>query len=352
MGITDAITQHDHEQVFFYRDREIGLLAIIAIHNTALGPSLGGCRMRAYSSADAALNDVLRLAEGMTYKHALCGNNLGGGKGVIVRDSHFKKGRGDIFKSFGRAVEAMGGRYITAEDMGTSVADMEVVRQVTQHVAGTDLNTGGGGDPSPWTARGVFEGMRAALEYKCGSDSFQGRHVAIQGIGHVGIHLATLLIEAGARLTITDTHASSLEECARKLGAETVDPQDIFTVPCDIFAPCAVGAILSQESVPRLQCDIIAGAANNQILGEATEGMLMERGILYAPDFAINAGGAILCASEQEEGGYREDRVRERVGRIYDTTSRILEASQRDKVSPCQVAINMAKERIAKASKD
>jgi leucine dehydrogenase len=351
MGVTDVIVSDDHEQVFFYRDRFVGLTAIIAIHDTTLGPALGGTRMRAYASTDEALTDVLRLAEGMTYKHALCGNNLGGGKGVIVHDSHFKEGRADLLQSYGRAVETLGGKYITAEDMGTSVADMEVVREVTDHVSGFDSEKGGGGDPSPWTARGVFEGMRACLERHHGSPSYAGRHIAIQGIGHVGYHLAKLLAGEGAQLTITDTNPSRLAEASREFGAQVVDPHQILKVPCDVFAPCAVGGIISRETAPRLQCKIVAGAANNQILGEGTEAILQERGILYAPDFAINAGGAILCASEQEPGGYEHGWVETRVKRIYETIAQILDEATKREELPVNVAIRLARERIDEARK-
>lgn len=351
MGVTDAIVSEDHEQVLIFRDRSVGLLTIIAIHDSTLGPTLGGCRMRSYPSADEALIDALRLAEGMTWKHALCGNNLGGGKSVIVHDSHFNEGRSDLLRSFGRAVDSLGGKYITAEDMGTSVRDMEVVRQVTKHVSGFDPEKGGGGDPSPWTARGVFEGMRACLERKFGSASFADKHIAIQGIGHVGYYLAEMLAAEGAQLTVTDTNPSQLAEASRKFGARMVDHHQIYKTPCDVFAPCAVGAIINPETAPRLQCQIIAGAANNQILGDGTEAVLQERGILYAPDFAINAGGAILCASEQEAGGYSLTWVEERVRRIYDTISRILdEADTRNELAG-QVAVRLARQRIESARK-
>lgn len=346
MGVTDAITRQNHEQVCLYNDRLTGLLAIIAIHDTTLGPALGGCRMRSYLSVDEAFTDALRLAEGMTYKHALCGNELGGGKAVIVHESHFERGRKELLQGFGHAVETLKGKYITAEDMGTSVADMEVVREVTKHVSGFDPERGGGGDPSPWTAKGVFQGMRACLERTFGSPSFEGRHVAIQGIGHVGFFLAQLLTEAGARLTVTDTNPSRLEDLRAELGAEVVDPHEIVKTPCDIFAPCAVGGIITSQSAPRLRCKIIAGAANNQILGEGTEAILHNQNILYAPDFAINAGGAILCASEQQPGGFNPSWVNERVERIYKTIGQILDEAKERSEMPVDVAIRLAKERI------
>ena len=350
----------DHEEVAFFRDKSSGILAIIAIHSTVLGPSLGGCRMMQYQSLDDALTDVLRLSQGMSYKNSLAGLRLGGGKAVIVADRKMKEGRPELFRKFGEFVESLKGRYITAEDLGTSVEDMNSVLKSTKYVTGRDSATGGGGDPSPYTALGVLGGMKACVNFVWGSPELKNRHVAVQGVGHVGLELCRLLSAEGAKLTVCDSRAEAGEIAKKKYGAEVVPSAEIYGVSCDIFAPCATGGILNPESVPKLQAKIIAGAANNQISGgqllpggavigpEVVEESIRARGIVYAPDFAINSGGVILCYDELEPGGFTPSRVLERVSRISGTIGRILEESRTSGQSPGTIAVRLAKERITK----
>ncbi len=349
MDISRPVIDRRFEGLAFFTHEATGARAIIAMHNSVLGPTLGGCRMLQYPSFELALTDALRLAEGMTYKNSLAGLNLGGGKSVLIAPRDLVDGRAELFEWFGDAVKSLGGRYYTAEDMGTSVADMNAVLRRCPFVAGRDLSVGGGGDPSPYTARGVFEGMRACLERAFGSDSFEGRHVVIQGVGHVGAFLARHVREAGARLTLCDTHEANLAASCRELSAERASANDVYDIPCDIFAPCAVGGILNRDTIARLRCSIIAGAANNQLIDESAETLLNHRKILYAPDFAINSGGVILCADELEPGGFTPARVMERVMRIYHTVGRVLDEAARTKELAGAVAIKLAEARIAEA---
>ena len=366
MSVLSKISTSGHEQVVFFQQpathpassaRRGGsasgtgesLIAIVAIHDSTLGPALGGCRMHAYGSLDEALNDVLRLSEGMTFKNSLAGLNLGGGKAVIVKDRATQEGRADLFRTFGRWVSSLDGKYITAEDMGTSVSDMTAVLECCSHVAGKDPSLGGGGDPSPWTALGVVCGMRASLERVFGSPDFTGRTVAVQGAGHVGQYLIAHLVQAGAKVIVADTRNEPLDSVRKTYDVEVVAPKDIVSVPCDIFAPCAMGAIVNPDTVRSLSCKIIAGAANNQLSDSAIEAELARRGIAYAPDFAINAGGVIMCADEFEPGGYTESRVRSRVERIYETVGAVLDRAKSSGQSTAEVAIQLAKERIARA---
>lgn len=349
MSVLDEISSRGHEQVQFFFNRSTGLRAIVAIHDTTLGASLGGCRMRQYSSIDDALFDVLSLSEAMTYKNSLAGLNSGGGKSVIIADHMMTKGRDELFSNFGQVVQSLAGKYITAEDMGTSVADMGAILRSTEYVTGRDPKIGGGGDPSPYTATGVFDGIKACLERVFGLGSYMGRHFAVQGIGHVGYGLAKLLVEAGGKLTIADTRNKELEAAAREFSAQVVAPEKIVSTPCDVFVPCAVGRVINKASVGTLQCKVVAGAANNQMDGAETEKELVRRGIMYAPDFAINAGGVILCADELEPGGFTKTRVNERVSRIYHTVGKILDEAKRTQELPGAVAVRLAKERIEQA---
>lgn len=349
MNAFERLTTLGFERVSVFYNRDLNVHAIVAVHDTTLGPSLGGCRMKQYSSFDAAFDDALRLAEGMTYKNSLAGLSIGGGKSVIVR-------YGDVdptlvFPWFGHCVETFNGSYITAEDMGTSVEYMRLVQSVTAHVSGTDPSTGGGGDPSPYTARGVFQGMRAILERVFPDPSFQGKQVAIQGVGHVGWYLAKLLHDAGAQLVVSDVQTANLERAKNELGARVVGIDEIYDIPCDIFAPCAVGGIINSDTIPRLTCRVIAGAANNQLLDEEVETTLAARSIFYAPDFAINSGGVILCADEREPGGFNPVRVGERVDRIYETIGRIFDRSSQTGELTGRIALSLAKERIELARK-
>jgi leucine dehydrogenase len=347
MHIFEKMAEYRYEQLVFCHDKSTGLRAVIAIHDTTLGPSLGGCRMWPYASEEEAVVDALRLARGMTYKAAASGLNLGGGKSVIIGDPKRDKSEA-LFRSFGRYVETLGGRYIVAEDVGISPEEIEHIRVETSHVAGVDITRGGSGDPSPLTALGVFEGIRACVAEARGSDALEGVAVAVQGLGHVGYHLCRLLHEAGARMMVADLNAAAVEGTVAEFGAKAVEPDEILFVPCDVFAPCALGAVVDDETLPRLRCSIIAGSANN-VLAEARHGeALAERGILYAPDYVINAGGLINVADELE--GYNRERATKRVMRIRDSVERIIAISKRDGVPTNVAADTLALERIAAIS--
>ena len=344
MQVFERLAEYRYEQLVFCHDKATGLRAIVAIHDTTLGPALGGCRMYPYASEDDAIVDVLRLARGMTYKAAASGLNLGGGKSVIIGDPRADKSEA-LFRSFGRYIETLGGRYIVAEDVGTSTEDANFIRVETEHVVGVDVTRGGSGDPSPFTALGVLQGMRACVEEVFGTTSLEGRTVAVQGVGHVGYHLCRLLHEAGARLLVTDVDTAALGRAVGEFGAKAVEPDEILTIPCDVYAPCALGATINDASVPGLRCRIIAGSANNVLL-EARHGeALAERGILYAPDYVINAGGLINVADELE--GYNERRATKRVMRIEERIRRIIAISRRDGVATNVAADTVALERIA-----
>jgi leucine dehydrogenase len=347
MQIFEKLTEFRYEQLVFCHDQATGLRAIIAIHDTTLGPALGGCRMWPYKTEDEAVTDALRLARGMTYKAAASGLNLGGGKSVIIGDPHKDKSEA-LLRSLGRYVETLGGRYIVAEDVGISTGDMNYVQVETSHVVGVDVTYGGSGDPSPFTALGVVQGMRACVEEVFGTTSLEDRTVAVQGLGHVGYHLCRLLHDEGARLMVADLQAAAVERVVREFGAKVLEPDEILTIPCDIFAPCALGAVVNDETLPSFRCSIIAGSANN-ILAESRHGEdLAGRGILYAPDYVINAGGLINVADELE--GYNERRATKRVMRIQDSVRRIIAISKRDRVPTNVAADTMALERIAAIS--
>lgn len=347
MIIFEKLAEYRYEQLVFCHDKATGLRAIIALHDTTLGPALGGCRMYPYATEEEAVVDVLRLARGMTYKAAASGLNLGGGKSVIIGDPDTDKSE-ELFRSFGRYLETLGGRYIVAEDVGTSTEDMEYIRIETSYVVGVDVTHGGSGDPSPFTALGVVQGMRACVEEVFGSPSLEGRTVAVQGLGHVGSSLCRLLDKEGANLIVADVNPEAVERVVEKFGAKAVEPEEILSVPCDVFAPCALGAVVNDETLPDLQCSIIAGGANN-VLHEPCHGeALVERGILYAPDYVINAGGLINVADELE--GYNERRATKRVMRIYDSVKRIIAISKRDGVPTSAAADTSALERIAAIS--
>src|SRR5918997_989122 len=319
MHIFEKLSEFRYEQLVFCHDKATGLRAIIAIHDTTLGPALGGCRMWPYNTEDEAVTDVLRLARGMTYKAAVSGLNLGGGKSVIIGDPHKDKSEA-LFRSLGRYVETLGGRYIVAEDVGISTGDINYIQVETSHVVGVDVTYGGSGDPSPFTALGVLQGMRACAEEVFGTTSLEGRTVAVQGLGHVGPHLCRLLHKEGARLMVTDLTTDAVEQVVREFGAKAVEPDEILSLPCDVLAPCALGAVLNDETLPRLRCQIVAGSANNVLADSRHGGALTEHGILYAPDYVINAGGLINVADELE--GYNERRATKRVMRIEDSVRR------------------------------
>ena len=345
MKLFDEIDRRDHEQVVVCSDKKVGLRVIIAIHNTSLGPALGGTRMWSYASDEEAMRDALRLSRGMTYKAAVAGLNLGGGKAVIIGDADKEKSEA-LFRTYGRFVDTLGGRYITAEDVNTSVRDMEWVRMETRHVTGISRALGGSGDPSPVTGLGVYFGMKAAARKVFGSDSLKGKKVSIQGAGKVATYLAEHLAKEGAKIIVTDIHEDRAKSLARRLKGTFVKPDRIYDQAVDIFAPCALGGILNDDTVPRLKCAVVAGGANNQLLDEKKHTqMLIDRKIAYAPDYAINAGGLINVANELE--GYSEKRALNQAEGIYDIIGRIFEISAREGIPTTVAANKIAEDRIA-----
>ena len=345
MSVFEEMGRRDHEQLVFCHDEATGLKAIIAIHNTTLGPALGGCRMWQYDKEEDALRDVLRLSRGMTYKSAAAGLNLGGGKAVIIGDSKKMKSEA-LFRSYGRFVQSLAGRYITAEDVGTSVRDMEWVRNETDHVTGISRALGGSGDPSPFTALGVFMGMKASLKWQTGSESLAGKKVSVQGVGHVGYHLVRHIVEEGAQAIVCDIDQENLKKVTDSFqGVEVVAPDAIYDVDCDIFAPNALGAVINDETIPRLKCGIVAGSANNVLAVEEIHApALKERGILYAPDYVINAGGLINVANELE--GYNRDRATNPVSCIYDIVMDIFRIAETEGITTQKAANTLAERRI------
>ena len=342
--VFEELGKRDHEQVIFCRDEVSGLRAIIGIHNTVLGPALGGCRMFPYASERDALIDVLRLSRGMTYKAAVAGLNLGGGKAVIIGDPKVDKSE-ILWRAFGRYLEGLGGRYITAEDSGTTMDDMEMIRLETRHVTGISRSVGGSGDPSPVTAFGVFSGMKAAVEERFGRSDFRGLKIAVQGVGHVGYHLVGHLVEAGARVVVADIDLENVRKAVTDHGVEAVSPEEIYDVECDVFAPCAMGAIVNEATIPRLTCKLIAGAANNQLRDEAIDAVALgDRKILYAPDFVINAGGLMNVAKELE--GYNQERALNQAASIYSIMKRVLERAKKHNIHTFRAANNLAMDRI------
>jgi leucine dehydrogenase len=340
MEITEKTTNTDHETVLFARDTGGGYRGIVAIHSTALGPAVGGTRFWNYATEEEALTDALRLSRGMTYKTALAGLPFGGGKSIIIGDNKTSN-RESLFRAHGRVVNTLRGRYITAEDVGTSPADMDFVRLETRHVAG--LN-GLSGDPSPYTARGVFRAMQAATKFLWNTDDLSGVTVALQGCGHVGYHLAKMLHASGAKLLVTDVDDRSASRVGEEFNAETVQPTEIFSVPADIFAPCALGGVINDETVPQLKARIIAGAANNQLLDERHGEMLRERNILYAPDYAANAGGVLNGCVELL--GWNAELASRKVDEIYDTMLAIFETARAQGTPPNQAADRLVEQRL------
>lgn len=340
----NQIALHDHEQVMICQDNATGLKAIIAIHNTVLGPGLGGTRIWNYKNEADAINDVLRLSRGMTYKASISGLNLGGAKAVIIGDAGKIKSEA-FFRKFGRFVENLGGKYITAEDVNTTTQDMEYVAMETEHVVGLPESMGGGGDPSPVTAYGTYMGMKASANMAWGSDSLAGKTVAVQGIGKVGFHLLEHLHKEGAKLYVTDINEKALKAAADQFGAIVVGSEDIFDLNVNVFSPCALGAVLNTDVINRLKCQVIAGAANNQLAEEKVHGpMLLERGIHYAPDFLINAGGLINVYSEYL--GYNRERAYSATEKIYDTAMAIYKKAAAENIPTQQAATAMAEQRV------
>jgi len=341
---------NDHEQVVFCHDKDTGLKAIIGIHNTVLGPALGGTRMWKYANEWEALNDVLRLSRGMTYKSAISGLNLGGGKAVIMGDSKVDK-TPEMITSFGQFVDSLSGKYITAEDVGTTTADMDRINDVTKHVTGISESRGGSGNPSPVTAYGVYMGMKAAAMHQFGSNNLDGKKVLVQGTGHVGETLIDYLTKEGALVQISDINEARMQEVAAKYGASIFAGDDVYSADVDIYAPCALGATVNDETINRLKAKVIAGAANNQLAVEQVHGkILMEKGIAYAPDFLINAGGIINVYAEIV--GYDKAEAMRRTENIYNTTLEIFHFAEANGITTQQAAMSIAQKRIDDRKKE
>ena len=335
------LAEHEHEQVSFAYEPSCGYRGIIAIHSTVLGPALGGTRFWNYGSDGEALVDCLRLARGMTYKAAVAGLNLGGGKSVILGDNRTTR-REALFRAHGRHVESLGGRYITAEDVGTSTSDMEYIKAETNHVTGL---IGKSGDPSPVTAYGVYRGMKACVHYRSGSDRLTGKTVALQGCGSVGYHLAKLLHAEGAHIVCTDIDPQRVRRVVEECGATAVATNEIYDVRADIFAPCALGAVINDDTIRRLRVEIVAGGANNQLAEDRHGDLLEERHVTYAPDYVINGGGLINVNAELH--GWSPERARNKAGEIYDTILRVFEIAREERIPSYQAADRLAEQRIA-----
>lgn len=343
MEIFKYMEKYDYEQLLFCQDKQSGLKAIIAIHDTTLGPALGGTRMWTYKSEEEAIEDALRLAKGMTYKNAAAGLNLGGGKTVIIGDPRKDKNE-EMFRAFGRYIQGLNGRYITAEDVGTTVADMDLIHEETDFVTGISPAFGSSGNPSPVTAYGVYRGMKAAAKEAFGTDSLEGKVIAIQGVGNVAYNLCKYLHDEGASLIVTDIHKEAVQRAVDDFGAKAVDPDEIYSVECDIYAPCALGAVVNDATIPQLKAKVIAGAANNQLRESKHGDIIHEMGILYAPDYVINAGGVINVADELY--GYNRERALKKVEGVYQNIEKVIEIAKRDNVPTYVAADKMVEERI------
>jgi leucine dehydrogenase len=346
--IFETIAHTEHEEVVFCHNADAGLRAIIAIHNTVLGPALGGTRMWPYASETEAVEDVLRLSRGMTYKAAVSGLNLGGGKAVIWGDPAKDKSEA-LFRAFGRFVNSLNGRYITAEDVGIDVNDMEWVLKETEYVTGVHQVHGGSGDPSPFTAYGTLQGLQAALAKRFGNEDVGKRSYAVQGVGHVGIEFVKLLHERGAKIFVTDINQNAVQRAVDEFGAEAVGLDEIYDVDADVYSPTALGGTVNERTLPRLKCKIICGAANNQLASNAIGDELEGRGILYAPDYAVNAGGLMNVSLEID--GYNRERAMRMMRTIYHNVGRIFEIAERDGIPTYKAADRMAEERITAIGK-
>ncbi|MGM9950659.1 MAG: Glu/Leu/Phe/Val dehydrogenase [Lysinibacillus sp.] len=348
MEIFKYMEKYDYEQLVICQDKESGLKAIIAIHDTTLGPALGGCRMWTYASEEQAIEDALRLARGMTYKNAAAGLNLGGGKTVIIGDP-FKDKNEEMFRALGRFIQGLNGRYITAEDVGTTVSDMDIIHEETNYVTGISPAFGSSGNPSPVTAYGVYLGMKAAVKEAYGEESLEGKRVAVQGLGNVAYTLCEYLHRDGAHLIVTDINEKAVARVVENFGATAVAPDDIYRQDVDIFAPCALGAIINDGTIAQLKAQVIAGSANNQLQESRHGQILHEKGILYAPDYVINAGGVINVADELY--GYNRERAMKRVETIYDSLSKIFAISKEEDIPTYLAANRLAEQRIARVAK-
>ncbi|KRG70983.1 Glu/Leu/Phe/Val dehydrogenase dimerization domain-containing protein [Pseudoxanthomonas dokdonensis] len=345
--IFETLDTSGHEQVVFCHNPDAGLKAIIAIHSTVLGPALGGVRMRTYADSDMALTDALRLSRTMTYKNALAGLSVGGGKAVIIGDSTQEKTE-VLFRAFGRYVDSLGGRYITAEDVGTDVNDMENVYRETEYVVGVHQVHGGSGDPAPFTAYGALQGLMASLSRKFGNEEIGRYSIAVQGLGHIGMELVKLLRERGAKLFVTDLRSDLVEMAVEEYGAEAVKPDEIYDLPVDVFAPCAMEYSINEQTLPRLKAKVICGTANNQ-MSHVTGDEAAKRGILYAPDYAVNAGGVMNVSLEID--GYNRERAMRMMRTIYHTVNNIFNVSERENIAPQYAADRIAENRIRSIGK-
>lgn len=340
MNIFDYLEEYDYEQLVFCQDKHSGLKAIIAIHDTTLGPALGGTRILDYKSEEEAIIDVLRLARGMTYKNAAAGLSLGGGKAVIIGNPDKIKSE-ELLRNFGKFVESLGGRYITAEDMNASTEDMAIINEETDYVVGLE---GKSGDPAPITAFGIYQGILAASNEVYGTKDLKDKKIAIQGLGAVGYKLSKLLYDAGAKLIVTDTKKTRIEKAIDEFEAIGVKPDEIYSVDCDIFSPCAKGAVINDFTIDKLKCKIVAGPANNQLAEERHGDMLMEKDILYIPDFVINSGGVINAYEELK--GYNKEKAMSRAAGIYESVEKVIQISKSENIPTYKAANRMAEERI------
>jgi len=345
MSVFEKIQSDNYEQVVFCNDTKLGLKAIIALHNTALGPATGGCRMWNYRNEEEALTDVLRLSKGMTYKNSISNLPLGGGKSIIIGDVSQKNPA--LLKRFGEFVETFNGLYITAKDVGIDSTDLKIIKSRTSHILGIAGETSSSGDPSPVTAWGVYNGMLACAEKAFGEKSLKGLHIALQGLGAVNYHLLKYLSQEGAKISACDINLAAAERAKNEFGVQVVNSESIYDIACDIFSPGALGAIINPQTIPRLKCKVIAGAANNQLATEKDGEELLKKEILYAPDYAINAGGVINISHERE--GYSHDRAYAHVAKIYDTIKNILEVSARERLPTNMVANKIAENRVQEA---
>ncbi len=336
-----------HERLAYFHDKESGLKTFIAVHDTSLGPAAGGCRMWPYDNEMDALNDALRLSRGMSYKNAMAGLPLGGGKAVIMADAQTDKTE-DLFKAFGRCVESLGGKYITAEDVGMTEQDMITIATETSHVAGLPHGDHASGDPSPFTAKGIYRGIQASVKYKLGKDNLEGLTVAVQGVGHVGMYLCEYLHKDGVNLIVSDIVQESLDQAVERFDAAIVLPDEILSVKADVLSPCALGAVINDETIPHLNVPIIAGGANNQLASDSHGVRLMDKDILFAPDYVINAGG-IINVSGEATGDYDVNWVNEKVDNIYNTLIHIYERADAEDRPTNIVADEMAEEIIERA---
>ncbi len=345
----DRIEADGYEQVVFCHDRATGLRAIIAVHSTVLGPGLGGTRFYPYPTEEAALEDVLRLAKGMTYKAAVSGLDLGGGKAVIIGDPLTDKSEAAL-RAYARFVHSLGGRYVTAEDVGTTQADMDLIRRETNSVTGVSRDLGGSGDPSQATAHGVLWAMKAVASSGWGSPSLDSRHVVVSGVGKVGSGLVGFLLEEDARVTVSDIVPAAVERLVSRFGVEAEGVESAHALACDIFSPCALGGVLDTARIPELRCAAVVGAANNQLAEPAGAKLLADTGVLYAPDYIVNAGGVINIAEELSPTGYHEERAYAAVGRIFETTGRVLDTAQAEGITTVEAADRIAERRIDSVS--